>query len=120
MIDKQLSIVIPVYNGAKYIDIALQSIGFIDHNEIEVIVIDDKSTDEYNTATILLEPGQASPFHYSVDNSFKRVILTTYEFKDGNSRTESKYQKLKHWILSLYRLMKMAKKSMKVKARLLL
>lgn len=46
MIDKQLSIVIPVYNGAKYIDIALQSIGFIDHNEIEVIVIDDKSTDE--------------------------------------------------------------------------
>lgn len=56
MVDKQLSIVIPVYNGANYIDRALQSTGFINHNEIEVIVVDDKSTDEtlYNCKKYLV------------------------------------------------------------------
>jgi transcriptional regulator with XRE-family HTH domain len=64
----------------------LNSMGFFRNNYLEPY---DKSTDEYNTATILLEPGQASPFHYSVDNSFKRVILTTYEFKDGKQISEA-------------------------------
>ena len=64
----------------------LNSQGFFRNNYLEPY---DKSSDEYNTATILLEPGQASPFHYSVDNSFKRVILTTYEFKDGKQISEA-------------------------------
>ncbi len=64
----------------------LNSQGLFHNNYLEPY---DKSSDEYNTATILLEPGQASPFHYSVDNSFKRVTLTTYEFKDGKQISEA-------------------------------
>ncbi|MBQ3429153.1 MAG: PASTA domain-containing protein [Mogibacterium sp.] len=63
----------------------LNSQGFFRNNYLEPY---DKSSDEYNTATILLEPGQASPFHYSVDNSFKSVTLTTYKFKDGEQISE--------------------------------
>lgn len=64
----------------------LNSQGFFRNNYLEPY---DKSSDEYNMATILLEPGQASPFHYSVDSSFKSVTLSVYEFKDGKQVSES-------------------------------
>lgn len=64
----------------------LNSQGFFRNNYIEPY---DKASDEYNTATILLEPGQASPFHYSVDSSCEKVTLSIYEFRDGIQISES-------------------------------
>ena len=43
-----VSIILPTYNRAKYLARALRSIGEQDHRPVEVIVVDDGSTD--NTA----------------------------------------------------------------------
>ena len=40
-----LSIVVPVYNASEYLNKSLESIGACDSNEIEVIMVDDGSTD---------------------------------------------------------------------------
>lgn len=46
-----ISVVIPVYNGAKYIAQAVESVWAQDYAPLEVIVVDDGSTDE--TAAVL-------------------------------------------------------------------
>jgi glycosyltransferase involved in cell wall biosynthesis len=40
-----LSVVIPVYNGARFLAAALQSVFAQDHRPLDVIVVDDGSTD---------------------------------------------------------------------------
>lgn len=47
-----ISVVMPVYNGARYLESALRSIMVQTHENIEIIVIDDASTDDTG---ILLE-----------------------------------------------------------------
>jgi glycosyltransferase involved in cell wall biosynthesis len=41
-----LSVLMPTYNGARYLGAALESIGVQDAQDLEVIVVDDGSTDE--------------------------------------------------------------------------
>jgi glycosyltransferase involved in cell wall biosynthesis len=46
MLDNLCSVVIPVYNGAKYLVETMDSIALQEYPEMEVILIDDSSTDE--------------------------------------------------------------------------
>ncbi len=39
-----VSVLMPVYNGAKYLSIAIESILDQSHKELELIVVDDLST----------------------------------------------------------------------------
>lgn len=41
----KVSIIIPIYNGEKYIDECLQSVGRQDYKNIEILIINDGSTD---------------------------------------------------------------------------
>lgn len=60
--DKPLiSVILPVYNGEKYLAEALQSVYEQDYDPMEIIVIDDGSTD--NTAKILA--GYTDRIHYA-------------------------------------------------------
>lgn len=47
---KQLSIIIPVYNLEKYIQYCIDSIGVVDEKKVEIILVDDGSSD--HTANI--------------------------------------------------------------------
>ncbi|WP_319467019.1 glycosyltransferase, partial [uncultured Trichococcus sp.] len=42
---KKVSVVIPSYNHAEYIEACLDSIYFQDHPDIEMIIVDDNSSD---------------------------------------------------------------------------
>ena len=44
--DKLVSIVIPVYNAAEYLDLCLQSIIKQTYQRLEIIVVNDGSTDK--------------------------------------------------------------------------
>jgi len=48
MMDKQplLTVVVPVYNGEKYIEETMRYIGNSEYKELEILVIDDGSTDQ--------------------------------------------------------------------------
>lgn len=63
----KLSVVIPVYNGAKFISDALDSIFGQDYENIEVIVVDDRSTD--NTIEVLQSYPQAIKIIRNKNNS---------------------------------------------------
>ena len=62
--------------------------GVFRDNYIEIY---DSSSDEYKAATIFLDPNQISPFHYSVDSGMQKVILTVYEYKNGEQITDPQY-----------------------------
>ena len=47
---KMISVIVPAYNGEKYLARALESILAQDYRPIEIVVVDDGSTD--NTASI--------------------------------------------------------------------
>ena len=49
----RVSVIIPVYNGARFLGAALASVQQQSHQPLEIIVIDDGSTD--NTAKIIQE-----------------------------------------------------------------
>ena len=51
----KISVVIPVYNGEKYIASAIQSVLRQSHQEIEIIVVNDASND--HTGKILSDYG---------------------------------------------------------------
>lgn len=53
----KVSVIVPAYNQARYLRACLDSIWFQDHPEIEIVVVDDGSTDD--TASVL-EAYQAS------------------------------------------------------------
>jgi glycosyltransferase involved in cell wall biosynthesis len=56
MADKLISVVVPVYNGELYLGAALESIFAQDYRPIEIVVVDDGSTD--GTAAIAMSyPG---------------------------------------------------------------
>lgn len=44
--DELVTVVVPVFNGARYLDDALRSVLDQDHQPVEVIVVDDGSTDD--------------------------------------------------------------------------
>jgi glycosyltransferase involved in cell wall biosynthesis len=43
--DRIVSIIIPCYNGEKFIDQSIESVYIQDYTPIELIVVDDESTD---------------------------------------------------------------------------
>lgn len=43
---KLVSVIVPVYNGAKYLAQAVSSVCSIDYPSLEIIIVDDASTDE--------------------------------------------------------------------------
>lgn len=57
-IDDRISVIIPVYNSAKYIEKTLQSVFEQSYDDIEIILVDDCSTD--NSADII---SQYKRFH---------------------------------------------------------
>lgn len=57
-----VSVIMTVYNGEKYIEKALQSIIDQDYSNVEIIVIDDGSTD--NTAKIIRQFPTEISYHY--------------------------------------------------------
>jgi glycosyltransferase involved in cell wall biosynthesis len=59
---KLVSVIIPVYNGAKYLAEALDSVFAQDYRPIEVIVVDDGSTDD--SATIAQSYDQVIYLHH--------------------------------------------------------
>jgi glycosyltransferase involved in cell wall biosynthesis len=66
MPDRRLiSVVIPVYNGEKYLDQAIESVLNQTGFPLEVIVVDDGSTD--NTARIAEKFGPSIRYHYQVN-----------------------------------------------------
>ena len=72
MVNIKISVIIPVYNGEKFIQECLDSITNQSLNEIEIICINDGSTD--NTLDILNE-------YSSRDNRIK-IITTESVFGD--------------------------------------
>ena len=61
----KVSIVIPAYNHAKHLDLAIQSVLYQDWDNIELIVLDDGSTDD---TTCLLEKYTGRFFWESHEN----------------------------------------------------
>ena len=57
-----ISVVIPVYNGERYIGEAIKSVLAQKHRPLEIIVIDDGSTD--GTAKIIQQFGDPVQYHY--------------------------------------------------------
>ncbi|TGY56576.1 glycosyltransferase family 2 protein, partial [Limosilactobacillus reuteri] len=53
-----LSVIIPVYNGGKTIISAIRSTGAYLNNQIEVIVVNNGSTD--NTETLVKKEGESN------------------------------------------------------------
>jgi len=69
----KISIIIPVYNGEKYLMNVIKSIQFQTLKELEVIFIDDKSTD--NTAERILNFQKLDPRIKLIKNNKNRGIL---------------------------------------------
>ena len=61
-IDKKISVVIPVYNGEKYLATAIKSVVQQTLSPHEIIVVNDGSTDA--SAQILTEMAQNYPLIY--------------------------------------------------------
>ncbi len=62
-----ISVIVPVYNGRRYLDAALASVQAQTHRPLEVIVVDDGSTDDsaaiaaaYPGARIVSQPNQGT------------------------------------------------------------
>lgn len=60
----QVSVIIPVYNGARYLGAALASVMAQQALPLEVIVIDDGSTDETSAVVAQWQQSAALPIHY--------------------------------------------------------
>ncbi len=61
-IDKKISVVIPVYNGEKYIAKAIQSVVDQTLPPYEIIIVNDGSTDD--SALILVDLAKKYPIQY--------------------------------------------------------
>jgi len=57
-----ITIILPIYNGEKYLSEAIESILSQTHHPQEIIIIDDGSTD--NTASVAKSFGRAVRYHY--------------------------------------------------------
>lgn len=69
----KISIIIPVYNSSSYLERCLQSVADQDLKEIEILVIDDASTD--NSLEILKDFVKRD----------ERIILETFERNQGQA-----------------------------------
>ena len=56
-----VSIVVPVFNGARFLPIALESISSQDHWNLEIIGVDDGSTDESREVLESFSKGWSGP-----------------------------------------------------------
>lgn len=79
----QISIVIPVYNGERYLGQAIESVLAQSHRPIEIIVIDDGSTD--GSAKLIRQFGPPVQYHYQPNAGLDAarnagVILAQGEF----------------------------------------
>ena len=70
-----VSIILPCFNASKYIDVALKSILNQNYKNIEVIVIDDGSTD--NTLTILEQYSKVDSRIKLFENSKNKGLIYT-------------------------------------------
>lgn len=57
-----VTVIVPVYNGEKYLSEAVESVLSQTHRPQEIIIIDDGSTD--NTASVAKSFGSAIRYHY--------------------------------------------------------
>jgi len=63
--DWSISVIIPVYNGAAFISEAIESVLSQSHQAMEIVVIDDGSTDE--TASIVRQFDSPVRYHYQTN-----------------------------------------------------
>jgi glycosyltransferase involved in cell wall biosynthesis len=67
-----ISIIMPVYNGAKYIEASIESILRQTYADFELIVIDDASTD--GSKAVALRQAEKDPRIIVIDNTYQKGI----------------------------------------------
>lgn len=105
MSKEKISIVIPCYNVEKYVEKCIKSIMNQTYSELEVIVIDDKSTDgtydvllklkkEYNDRFILLQNEKNSGLAYTRNFGVKKATGKYIGFIDSDDYVAPDYYKV--------------------------
>jgi glycosyltransferase involved in cell wall biosynthesis len=81
MPQKTVSLIVPTYNQAKYLAVCLDSIWFQDYPELEIIVVNDGSTDETSEVIAAFERSLAEDTvsYASFYDAEKNVIERVYE-----------------------------------------
>lgn len=105
MSKEKISIVIPCYNVEKYVEKCIKSIMNQTYSELEVIVIDDKSTDgtyevllklkkEYNDRFILLQNEKNNGLAYTRNFGVKKATGKYIGFIDSDDYVAPDYYKV--------------------------
>lgn len=87
MLKNLVSIIVPIYNAAPYLQICLDSITNQSHRPIELIAIDDHSTD--NSLTILKRFAKNKPWVKVITNNKNQGVSPT--FNKGVSHASSNF-----------------------------
>ena len=78
-----VSVIVPVYNGAQFIGEAIESVFVQNYDPLEIIIVDDGSTDEtanivksYNNMHYIYQPNQgvAAARNSGIENSMGKLI----------------------------------------------
>lgn len=77
-----VSLVIPAYNHANYLREAVRSVHYQDYSQLELIVIDDGSTD--NTVEVLLELGEGFYWESQSNTGQSRTLARGWSMAKGD------------------------------------